>query len=616
MAALSSIYLFVFSFKRSRNKRETDDLAMRQVLSVSPKRFFPTWRQWRQLPYVISKTEKNVGRAAIGLFLCAALFLGGWYVVTHRVDTPAVGGDYTEGLIGEPQFINPLYAAANDVDADLAKLIYSGLVKWDPDRGFINDLASDIRISEDRKIYTINIRNDAKFHDGSPVTASDVIFTYEAIQNPSYRSPIGASFQNVKIAQVDDRTVSFTLNQPFTSFLSTLTVGILPSGIWSSIPIRNVPLAELNLRPVGSGPFQFSEFTKDKKGGIRTYVLKRFSDFYGQKPYIETLTFKFYQDADEAVKALDERRVEGLGFIPSEKESSVSENNSVSSLYPSLPREVVIFFNQDKQPAFKDFRVRKAIASAIDKKQLVKEILHGRGTAIDAPLLPGMVGYYPETAKVAFDPTAGNILLDTAGYPRVEGYAFRTIKKPTPAKKPKTTEPTPAPEELTLRLTTVQYNEFLVAADLIAKQMAAIGIKIVIDAVDPAKFRETVLEPRAYEILLTGMLFGPDGDPYPFWHSSQTRASGLNLANYANRKADTLLEEARVATDDEKRAEKYRAFQNILAEDLPAVFLYQSYYRFALPVKIKHPSLTRINFPSDRFATIGEWFIKTHKTLR
>ena len=606
----------MFFQKRSRLKRETDDLAMRQVLSVSPKRLFPTWHQWRQLPLTISKTEKITAQAAIGLFFCAFLFLGGWYVITHQVDTPAVGGDYTEGLIGEPQFINPLYALTNDVDTDLAKLLYSGLVKWDPEQGFVNDLASEIQISEDKKVYSINIRTDAKFHDGTAVTASDVIFTYEAIQNPSYRSPIGVSFKNVKIAQVDDQTVSFTLDQPFAAFLSTLTVGILPSNLWSAIPIRNVPLAELNLRPIGSGPFQFSEFTKDKKGSIRTYTLKRFSDFYGQKPLIEILSFKFYADADEATKALEDRHVEGLGFVPTEKEQTVSGIRSVSLIHPSLPREVVLLFNQDKQADLKDIRVRKAIASALNKEAFVKEVLRGQGNVIHAPLLPGMIGYNPDVAKIAFDPTSGNILLDTAGYSRVEGSVFRTVKKTAATPKAKTAEPAPAPKELTFRLTTVQYPEFLAAADLIAKQLSLIGIKIEVEGVEPAKFRETVLEPRAFELLLTGILFGADGDPYPFWHSSQIRTSGLNLANYANRKVDTLLEEARALSDDVKRGEKYRVFQDLLAEDLPAVFLYQSAFMFALPTKIKHPQIVRIMVPSDRLATISAWYIKTHKTLR
>ena len=590
---------------------------MRQVLSVSPKRLFPTWRQWCQLPRVISKTEKRLAQSAIGLFFCAFLFLGGWYVATHRVDTPAVGGEYTEGLIGEPQFINPIYATTNDVDADLVKLIYSGLVKWHPEQGFTNDLAKEIQISEDKKVYTIKMRDDAKFHDGAPVTASDVIFTFEAIQNPSYRSPLGAGFRNIKIAQVDGYTVSFTLDQPLASFLSALTVGILPSNLWSSIPIRNVPLAELNLRPIGSGPFQFSTFTKDKKGGVRTYTLKRFGNFYAEKPFLETLAFKFYTDTDEAVKALRDHHIEGLGFVPTEKEKEVSEIRSVSVLRPSLPREAVLLFNQEKQTAFKDSRVRKAIASAIDKKTLAQETLLGHGSAIDAPILPGMIGYHPDVAKVAFDPTAGNILLDTAGYPRVEGSLFRSVKTAAvPKPKSGASETAPQPKELTFKLTTVEYPEFLVAADIMVKALSAIGIKIVVEAIPQAEFRETVLESRAYELLLTGMLFGADGDPYPFWHSSQTKASGLNLANYANRKVDTLLEEARVASDQAKRAEKYRSFQDLLAEDLPAVFLYQSSYAFALPEKIKHGSVERIIIPSDRFSTIGTWYIKTHKALK
>ncbi len=591
---------------------------MRQVRAVSHPQRLPTWRQWQQLPRLLSKMERRVLQGAGALIICALVFMTGWYVLTHRVEVPAVGGEYTEGLVGEPRFINPLYASASDVDADLSRLIYSGLMRWEASEGLVPDLAAAVTVSEDGKTYTMGLRDDARFHNGEPVRAQDVVFTFEAIQNPQYRSPLAVSFQNVQVTQVDDKTVAFTLDEPFAPFLSTLTAGILPADIWSDIPPRNTALAELNVKPIGSGPYAFSEFTKDKKGAIQSYTLVRHPNYHGEKAFIERVTFKFYPDAAAAMDALANRYVEGVGFVPPDHETAAAKNRSVTLLRPSMPRETLLVFNQEYQPIFKKEGVRKAVALALDKPAILETVLGGHGSVLDSAIPLGLLGAHPDVPKIARDVAAANQLLDAAGYPLPEGAAparqttvglaggqasVRLLKKD-------------APEELAFILTTIQNPEFIRTAELIAEQLAEIGMKITVEAVAPEQFASTVLEPRGYDLLLTGLLFGTDPDPYPFWHSSQAKAGGLNLAGYSNRKADALLEEARKAIDEAVRIKKYRAFQELVASDLPAVFLYQSTYTYAVASKIKNVSVEKITTPADRFANVEQWYIKTRKTLR
>ena len=563
---------------------------MRQVLSVSHPRRVPTWRQWQQLSRVLSHAERLLLRGAGGLILCSVVASAVWYISTHRVDVPAVGGEYTEALVGEPQFVNPLYASASDVDADLARLIYSGLMRWDSSQGLMNDLAANIQVSEDKKTYTVQLRDDARFHNHEPVRARDIIFTFDAIQNSQYRSPLAVSFQNVEVTQVDDKTVAFVLDQPFAPFLSTLTVGILPADVWSDIPPRSAALAELNLKPIGSGPYTFAEFAKDKKGGIHSYTLERYRDYYGEKPFIERLTFKFYPSVEEAVRGLASRQVEGVGFVPPDQEAEVEKNRSVSLLRPAMPRETLLLFNQEKQPIFKKIEVRKAIALALDKPKIVETVTNGYGTVLDSAIPQGLLGHAPDVLKIRRDTAQANELLEKAGYPK--------------------------PEELAFTLTTVQNPEFIRLGELVAEQLAEVGIKLNMEAVEPEKFASTVIEPRGYDLLLTGILFGIDSDPYPFWHSSQSQQGGLNLAGYNNRKVDLLLEEARTTTDDAVRIEKYKTFQEQLAQDLPAIFLYQSTYTYAVANKLKNVRIERLTTPADRFANISQWYIKTRKTLR
>jgi len=583
------------------------DLTLRQVLSATKQGGMPSWQQWKQLPRVLTTGERKTLSLAALAALAALFSLLAWYVTAHQVDIPAVGGEYTEALIGEPQFVNPLYASASDVDADLTRLVYSGLLKWDPDQGLVNDLASSVVVSEDGKTYTMAIRDDARFHNGENVRAADVIFTIEAIQDPQYRSPLAVSFHGVAVSQVDEKTVAFALEQPFAPFLSTLTVGILPAGVWGNIEPRNAPLASRNLEPVGSGPYRFAEFAKDKSGNILSYTLERNPSYHGDTARIERLTFKFYASATEAVRALENKNVEGASFVPADLEEEVARLRSVTLQHPEIPREVALYFNQSAYEPLKDKAVRTAIAQAVDKQTIVSEALGGNGRVIDAPILPGMLGEHPDVAKIAYDAAAAGATLEEAGYKLAEGSTTRSLKKaPTDG----------SANELAVTITTVQSPEFVRAAEILVANLAAAGIKAELNPVDSASFFGAVIQPKAYQVLLTGTLLGIDPDPYPFWHSSQTRAGGLNLALYSNRNADTLLEAARNTTNSEERAQKYREFQDMLAADVPAVFLYQSTYAYAINGKIKNATVDRIVSPADRFAKVTEWYIKTKKALR
>jgi len=583
------------------------DLAFRQVLSATKKDGLPSWQQWKQLPRVLAAGERKILLISLSLSIISLGSLAAWYVVTHQMEIPAVGGTYTEALVGEPQFINPLYASASDVDSDIARLVYSGLVKWDPDKGLVNDLASNIEISEDGKTYTVVLRDDAKFHNGDTVSAADVVFTIEAIQNLLYRSPLAVSFNGVAVSQTDDRTITFALEKPSSPFLSTLTVGILPLSAWSDIEPRNAPIASRNLEPIGSGPYKFKEFAKDKNGTILSYSLERNPSYYENPARISGLTFKFYTSATEAVHALENKNVEGVGFVPAELEDEVSRVRSVSLLHPNIRREVAIYFNQNVNDVLKDKAVRTAIAQAVDKQAVTAAAVGPNGNVIESPILQGMLGENPDGIKISYDPGAANATLEQAGYKLPENGTIRTLKK-TP------TDGTA--NELSIVITTIQSPEFVRAAETMTAQLAAVGIKADVRPVEGESFYGTVIEPKDYQVLLTATLLGIDSDLYPYWHSSQTKAGGLNLALYANRNADELLETGRTATNQDDRAKAYRDFQNLVASDIPAVFLYQSSYAYAIGAKVKNVAIERLITPADRFAKVTEWYIKTKKALR
>lgn len=567
---------------------------------------------------------------AASVILLSLCVIAATYLSAHRIEIPAVGGDYTEGLVGEPQFINPLYASTNDVDQDLTRLVYSGLLKWDGEASFVPDLAESIDVTEEGTVYTLKIRDNARFHNGEDVRARDILFTINAIQTPSYRSPLAANFQGVSVVQEDDKTISFILDEPFAPFLQHLTVGILPASLWADVLPQNVPLAALNLQPIGTGPYKFLEFTKDKKGAVRSYTLERNEDYYLEPALIETLTFKFYGDAFALADALENKNVEGASVIAYDQLAQIKENKNVQLISSQLPRETNLYFNEVISPALSDLAVRSAISQAINKLSLVEALEEGYAEMIHAPILEGMIGYHAELTD-SYDPEQAASSLEEAGYRANIVTGMRELKsglvETTEESTDEETEEATAEEDdstetvdeepgLSFTLTAVDSQEMRLAAEQIKQNLVDVGINIEL-AFTPAELMlSEVIEPQNFEILLTSVMLQADPDPYPFWHSSQGSGMGLNLVNYENEDVDTLLEEARVEIDETVREEKYQQFQELLAKDLPAVFLYRSHYSSAVASKITLEPVETILSPADRFTNVTDWYIKTKKALR
>lgn len=586
----------------------TKNLTMRQVFSVSKPHWFPSWQQWKQLHGVLSKVETRVIQTALLILIFSLGSLFATYIFTNRVEIPAHGGEYTEALVGEPQLINPLYTTTNDVDQDLVSLIYSGLMRWDPQQGLVEDLAESININEEATVITFTIREHARFHNGDPVLARDVLFTINAIQNPSYRSPLLPLFREVSVVQEDDRKISFVLEKAQPSFLQNLTVGILPASAWADILPQNAPLAALNIQPIGSGPYQFDEFTKDKKGSILSYSLKSFDQYVRGEPKIERLTFKFYADTTSASDALSNKYVEGVSVVPFENRDKTRQNRAVVVYSPLLSREIVLYFNQKTSEQLKQKPVREAIAMAINKDFLVADVLKGEAQKIIGPLLPGSIGYHGELADISFDIEKAKATLPASVLPLAvipSDSANGGGAEGSPPKKPNQ-----------FSLTTINSEEFIQVAEAIKTQLAAIGLEIEIVPAPAQTFFEEVVKPRNFELLLTTVMYNTDPDPYVFWHSSQKDGIGLNIVDYQNNEVDKLLEQTRTKKNEEERKTAYKAFQEKLMADIPAVFLYQSTYGYATNKKIQNVKLTQLRVPSDRFANIHEWYIKTKKAFK
>ena len=239
--------------------------------------------------------------------------------------------------------INPVIALS-DADKDLTTLVYSGLMRKTPDGKFIPDLAQSYTVSPDGTVYTFIIKKNAKFQDGTKVTADDIIFTIEKINDPLIKSPRQSGWTGVVVTKKDDSTVVFTLPQPYISFIDNTTIGILSSKLWKNVTIDKFSISPLNIKAIGSGPYKIKSVTKNSDGISEKYTLERFSNFTLGKPRIKYINIISYSNEKDMVKALLNHSIDQAGGISAENTDSLVKSNFVIHT-ATLPRIFGIFFN-------------------------------------------------------------------------------------------------------------------------------------------------------------------------------------------------------------------------------------------------------------------------------
>lgn len=602
---------FFSRFLRGRARRSSAALReqsgwdRRLVHSLAEARL-PTWRQIRHLPEVLSSNDSFRLRLGAALFAVGLVLLGarGYYARTEVA--PAVGGEVVEAVVGTPRSLNPILSVSNDVDNDLTRLIFSRLFTVDGSGRVVPDLVERYDISADQKTYSLTLLDDARWHDGEPLTVDDVIFTLALIQDPAWKSPLQPLLKDVKIEKAGDRGLTLTLAEPYAQFLSRLNFGILPRHVWKDVQPQDAAMAEASLKPIGSGPFKYADMRRDKRGFVLSYAVERNADYYEKPPYLEKLVFQFYPDYASAIEALRKRQASSLSFVPRDLRDGTAGLAHVLPVSLELPQATAVFFNPRTNDVLKDTTVRRALTMAIDKVRILFDVLGGDGHPLDRPALPGMSATSSSPLPFRID-EAGELL---------DGLGWKVDPEDGLRKKDVDGDPKTDPKTLAVSLTTVDQPENLNVASIVRNGWAALGVETTVNAVPASEIHRTVIKPREYEALLYGQLLGTDPDLFPFWHSTQVQDPGLNLAMFSNRAADAALESARRTADPAARQEAYRSFLGILAEEVPAAFLYSPSYTYPMSADLKGFSGTRVASPSDRFATVTDWYLKTSRTWK
>ncbi len=546
----------------------------------------------------LSPQERRILVGCVALLIVGAIWMVTALLGRFTTLVPREGGVYREGLVGQPRYITPVLARTNDADMALSRVLYSGLLRLTSKDTLEGDLAESVEVSNDGKVYTARLRDSVRWHDGEPFTADDVLFTIQTIQNPDTKSPSAPNFQGVTVEKVDNRTVRFTLREPYAPFLYNLTTGIIPAHIWATVEPKNMALAEQNLKPIGTGPFMFKKLRKRSLGEILEIELRRYDGTHGSRPYLDGITFAFFQTNEDLLRAFQRRAIDGINFLPPFLVPDTQRIRRATLYRVTLPQFFAVFFNQARNPALADHAVRTALDIAVDRDRLIRDALRGEGIRADAPIPPGFLGHLSSPRVVTFNIEKARQNLEEAGWTDTDGDGIRA-KGDT---------------KLQFTLVTTDWPEYRTTAELLADTWRQIGVEVTVESKTVGTVQAEAIRPRNYDALLYGEVLGADPDPYPFWHSTQTRDPGLNLALYKDRDADKLLEEGRKTTDAATRGAKYEQFQNRMLENLPAIFLYSPLYTYALDQQVHGEMFDALPLPSERFTTVSTWYMRTRRT--
>ena len=518
-------------------------------------------------------------------------------IATDRSDTlasePAFGGTYVEGVAGVPQYLNPIIAATS-VDRDASRLIFTGLTRYDRDGTIVPDLASAFRTT-DAKVWEFDIRQDATWHDGAPVTAADVAFTVALLQDRAYVGPYRDAFRGVTVDAIDSKAVRFTLPEAYGPFADSTTVPLLPSHLLRGVTYPELSRQSFNANPVGTGPFKVSE------SDAREIVLVHNAKYYGSGPartraYLDRIVLRFYGDTSDALAALARGELDGVGgILPADADRARTLRNVDLYSFPTNDFTALFLNVRPEKAVFRDRAVRQALATAIDRGRVMQVAVDGRGTLADEFVPSSSWAYVKDVTRYSYSLTSAKAMLDAAGWMDHDGDGVRD-KDGVP---------------LIFSVTTSDESARVTAGLQVVGDLNAAGMKVDLVTLPFGELVDKTARQRTFDALLVGVTIPGDPDPYGFFHSTQATDPGHNFSGYATLPLDRDLETARRTFDLEKRRALYAPVFQAIATDVPVVFLYFADYLYAMNHSVQGLKVATINDPMQRFWNAADWYVRT-----
>jgi peptide/nickel transport system substrate-binding protein len=480
----------------------------------------------------------------------------------------------------EPRYLNPVL----ETRFELANmLLFEGLVGLDARLEPTPRLAESWDVSPDGTTITFALRDGVSWHDGTPLSARDVAFTYEQIRSTEAPSLWKAYMSGVdRVETPDDKTVVVHYARPYGPALVTWTVGILPAHVFAD---GDLVSSDGNREPVGTGPYRLARWEPGKR-----LVLQANDAWWFGRPHIDTIELVVDVGQDEALDALrasavDLVRVADVSeWIHEVQMPGFRDAFEVSDVIESRFR--LIAWNGLRKP-YDDARVRQALTYALNRQRVIDDVLLGQARPLSAPFFPNMFGADPSIAPYSFDLDRAVTLLNEAGHPSQDGRRFEIEMISLESQRGPTTDASMA---------------------IFRNDLRAIGVELKLTYLrSPEFFERAVL--RDYDAIYFGWLPDiPDPDPYALLHSSQIGA-GANYAGYSSPQVDELLDEARATADRDERRSIYHRLHRILSEEQPYTMLYAPYGHYVWNRRLRGVNPRDIG-PQPRFPGVARWWIE------
>jgi peptide/nickel transport system substrate-binding protein len=536
-------------------------------------------------------------------------------VTTAAVPRPLSGGAYVEGVVGVPQQLNPLLSdpARDPVAADIRALLFDGLMRIGADGRPKLALAEAWDVDDAGLAYTFTLRNDVTWHDGTPLTADDALFTLRAIQMRGFAGDptIGAIWRDLLIDKVGERSIRCTLAAPFAPFLSLVTFPILPAHLLGELQPEQWAGAAYSLKPIGTGPYRLADINGERA------LLDANPRYFGGRPFVDTIELRFFANPQAMRMAFNRGEIQGLGSIGTSELAQINLPRGFTRHTLPLDSAVQLAFNL-RSGLLADVGLRRALAGGLDKKELITRILDGQVSQLDTPIL---AGWLPDSPTPNIDPPD---LQRTGDALTALGYTLGSDGVRMRGSQP-----------LALPLITSGEADRVAAANEIARQWGLLGVRVDVQTLDADTLRQRLAD-HDFTMALYGLQrLGADPDVYEQWHSSQADR-GNNYTGLQDEQIDELLFSARrdINPDSTLRAASYEAFQRRWIELAPSIMLYQPLFvyiatsdleglGFETPSAVTPSAGGTSNITTNqllvgregRFRNVVQWFIRSAREI-
>lgn len=493
---------------------------------------------------------------------------------TAEDNKPQEGGTLVRRLDADVSSLNPILADSQ-YDRYVDHYLFAPLVELDANLQAIPGLAQSWDISKDGKVYTFHLNPDATFSDGSPVKASDILFTLKKIIDPQTEAPqIAGFFEGVDLTTtraIDDHTVAIGFREALApQLVSFNNLMVVPEHVYAQGNFKD----DFTVRAVGAGPYKLVRRVPGKE-----ILLERRSEFWGTKPYIQRVLFKVITDDGTAWNAMKRGDID---------ETSISTDDWVfASRQPELQKFIdfrrfyTLNYNyiawNTRDPLLSDSRVRRALAMCIDLQSIIENLYHGTARAMNGPFTPDQWAYNPQVPVIEYNPQQALHLLNSLGWLDVnhDGVLEKDRK--------------PLKIEILTVAGGIASTQF---APLFQAELKKIGVKLVITPLDFSALIQRVLAGN-YQSAYLNWNLDADPDPFSLFDSAQFPPRGQNFVFYSNPVADKLMEEGRSELDHSKRKAIYQQLHVILANDQPYTWTVQVSSKWAVNKRIRNVQESR-----------------------